>query len=420
MTAATAQTGHDVRYSFRVPKRYTTTASEPFMEVPKKFYTTDLAETGIYVAHTWHHVTKMLEALTRKSETRVSENIRAYVCLAASLEMSGPFVAWGSKELAYEVSLSAAGAGGGRAIMMSAREIIGMARYVAHTRDAATVADLLGAYENDAAVKEIAERIYVTLTDVQRAYHFERGQELYFKEHAHAAHTARVFEDKLHTSHTHKAWALRAQCGPWFNHIEIDNDVTESDWGEFDTQVAEVMAKLPWSKNHMPALRVRYLGRHKASGIFFPHVNAIAVDVRSSASFIHEYGHHLDVIVYGQNSMRREFAPIRNHYANSIVFPEEVRPRKRQYYKTPTEIFARAFTYYWAHKLSPETRLLDHTRATTAFDHVPFAAIHDTVMDYFDQLLTEIDQPERWRVAKPAASGFTVCADRAWENVALF
>ena len=125
---------------------------------------------------------------------------------------------------------------------------------------------------------------------------------------------------------------------------------------------------LPQTKSQ-PELRFRRLGKRSARGTYYPHVDCIAVDIRTVNSFVHEYGHHLDYTwnefdSKNQNfnplSMQPEFKDILDGYQSEISrqAKDDVKiKRKLSYYQTPTEVFARAFEIHIFNECPTETVL---------------------------------------------------------------
>lgn len=253
------------------------------------------------------------------------------------------------------------------------------------------------------AVTDYGRCVYEAVTRLQAEQRNITSQLSYVKEREGEFHTARAFEQKKHIDRDHYEMARYAEIAPWFPTIEIDNDVKAKDWEDFEAQVKEAMAILPWKAEAAPTLRVRKLGRHKAAGIYFPHVNTVCVDVRTSGSFIHEYAHHLDFAVYGSASTSEAFRAILDGYARNIAFPEGMSLKKRTYYRTPTEVFARAAEVYYMTKLGANTRLIEVDNKAGRFDYAPLEAMREEVCAYFDDLFSPIDTPAPVKAApRPA------------------
>lgn len=142
-----------------------------------------------------------------------------------------------------------------------------------------------------------------------------------------------------------------------FRKVEVDTQRYQGE--DFDYKLFSAVEKdfesfykrLPVGQAE-PELKFRKLGRHNAAGLYCPFMNIVAVDVRHTESFIHEYGHYLD-FKFKESVLSEsiDFASIVDHYSNNIdnfAAQGAVSLDKINYFKTPTEIFARGFEL-WVH-----------------------------------------------------------------------
>lgn len=186
-----------------------------------------------------------------------------------------------------------------------------------------------------------------------------------------------------------------------FNKVEVDTAKYEGK--EFDYQGFKAVEKdwqnvcnlLPHTVK--PELKFRKLGKHKATGVYVPLLDIIAVDVRDTTSFIHEYGHHIDFTFFKGTealSRKKEFKSILQNY--KIKFRElisngvgiECSQKKLDYFITPTEVFARAFELWFSHRYREfETSLCKKVFSTP--DYTAFDDILGDVIEYFDNLYVE-------------------------------
>lgn len=126
---------------------------------------------------------------------------------------------------------------------------------------------------------------------------------------------------------------------------------------------------LPEVKNKKKIdFRFRLLGKHKAIGLYSLLPHAIIIDPRNTIAFVHEYGHYLDFentyhIALGDGILRvdmnthsekEQFSSIYDRYTQYLdTLPTTSNVYlKLNYYKRPTEVFARAFEYYVGYKLN--------------------------------------------------------------------
>lgn len=201
--------------------------------------------------------------------------------------------------------------------------------------------------------------------------------------------------------------------------LEFDYDLfykVENDWKELCNIIPHTIE---------PELKFRKLGKHKAFGLYVPSLDIVAVDVRHTSSFIHEYGHHLDYTfnpvlkkdkIFVQDeplSRQTEFQNILNSYVkkyqsvlnevpemfenkdlydrlNAILNSNgmrEIYRKKQEYYIAPTEIFARAFEIYVSRKYHyMDNSLFKPTTELKDFEYQIFKTLLSDVDRYFDNL----------------------------------
>ena len=201
--------------------------------------------------------------------------------------------------------------------------------------------------------------------------------------------SAGVFDDKKHPDKAHQAMmaqtSLAASNGGTFSKVEIDNDVDPAEYADFEKAVAEVESKLPAiPAGRNPELRIRKLGRHNARGLFSPHRNAVAVDVRTSEAYIHEMGHYYDHVVGQSASLQQDFRSISRDYAAALKEPDS---KRRQYLNTPTEQLARGFEVYAVERLGINNRLVRPEKFDDP-DYAPFTQnpeLKQRIFAFFDR-----------------------------------
>lgn len=184
---------------------------------------------------------------------------------------------------------------------------------------------------------------------------------------------ASAWEDKKYPDQTHRELAensILLQAG--FRKVEVDNDVDPKEFHDFEQAVLEAQKKLPKiPAGTTPAIRVRKLGKHRALGLYVPHVNTICVDVHDSGSFVHEYGHMLD-FQSTESSMGDDFAEVIGGYRQALVMDGSA-SRSAKYYQVPTEIWARAFELWGRERLGIDNRTVKPKEAyESRFDYRPF------------------------------------------------
>lgn len=189
-----------------------------------------------------------------------------------------------------------------------------------------------------------------------------------------------------------------------FNKVEVDTakyDGQTFDYRAFkdiEKNWQEICNLLPHTVE--PELKFRKLGKHKATGLYVPIMDIVAVDVRDTTSFIHEYGHHIDFTFRkGANALSREkaFAHIQATYKNKfqeIISTEDsvngYYVKKFDYFVTPTEVFARGFEVWFAHRYSDvESVLSKKLSSMVTPEYAIYNDMLEEVLNYFDNLYAE-------------------------------
>lgn len=153
--------------------------------------------------------------------------------------------------------------------------------------------------------------------------------------------SATVFEQKKNIPQSHLDAADNSRFRKDFRHVEVDEDVDLSTFRQVDEEWSRLSSIMP--KADSPAsLRFRKTGRHKAAGIYHSAHKNIAVDPRTPHSMVHEYIHHCDFNT-GETpqSTREDFRGILRSAQRNIGSEPEL-AAKSEYYRTPTEVFARS------------------------------------------------------------------------------
>lgn len=219
-----------------------------------------------------------------------------------------------------------------------------------------------------------------------------------------------------------------------FRKVEVDTQMYEG--REFDYNLfrkveedfEEICNKLPHA-SAQPELKLRKLGKHKATGLYAPFLNILAVDVRNTESFIHEYGHYLDYKHGGKEnySLRDDFEHIITSYSNnfkiiskkkeddlltrlmkaskesisSVVSLEEQRlsselallkqtVKMYDYFTTPTEIFARGFELWVYETITSNSSLLASKETySNRIEYTSFNGIKESLFAFFATIFPE-------------------------------
>ena len=180
----------------------------------------------------------------------------------------------------------------------------------------------------------------------------------------------------------------------WFRKVEVDTEKYNGNvfdyekFSEVEKDFAAIYDQLP-KTSAKPELRFRKLGKHKASGLYSPFLNIIAVDVRMTNSFVHEYGHYLDFKY--QNSVLSNsslFAPFIKMYRENLSALNEtfcVSKKMIDYYNIPTEIFARGFEL-WVHaNIVSDSSVIQQSECyNNKIDYKAFEGFKESLFAYFN------------------------------------
>lgn len=155
---------------------------------------------------------------------------------------------------------------------------------------------------------------------------------------------AKVFQTKKHITKEKLELMATSKLLGRFSFVEIDNDIDNDTYKFIESAISKVPFLLPQG---VVELRFRKLGNYQATGLWFPYINNLCVDIRDVSSFIHEYGHAIDYLRSSDNrvplSMQVDFVDIRTKVFKDY---QASKLMKLGYYGAPTEIFARAFEVY--------------------------------------------------------------------------
>ena len=144
-------------------------------------------------------------------------------------------------------------------------------------------------------------------------------------------------------------------------------------------------------------LRFRKLGKHKASGLYYPTLHTLCVDIRCPSSFIHEYFHMIDDQL-GDPSLEVAFNRITALYKEAFLQQMEqlddsikntLNGKSKyniQYFFRRAEIFARCGEIYFSRILKVESSLI---KPDLAYAYPESGDLDREVKDYYEVLLTK-------------------------------
>lgn len=204
---------------------------------------------------------------------------------------------------------------------------------------------------------------------------------------------ARVFEQKKNVPQSHLDAAENStfRTSGDFRHVEVDADTDLDKLAHIGAEYEALRRHLPRTSS-TPALRFRKTGRHQATGVYHPHVDNIAVDMRHVSSLAHEYAHHIDHTAGDRNlSSEDDFKPILRAAQRAIsASGDPVLTKKSDYYRTPTEVHARTLQRY-LHWKGVDTSLNDDDeRYSTDPAFTTLDPMKDEIIAYWDNKLAEL------------------------------
>ena len=239
-------------------------------------------------------------------------------------------------------------------------------------------------------LKKLYASIYPSGTDDKRT---AVKQQEYFtnlkKEHA------KAYQEKKNIPQKTVKAMEKSKFNKWFGYVEFDEKVDLEKVEELEKEFEATMDTFfPSIKMEDNALRFRFIGNHKAIGLYYPFVKCLVVDVRYPSSFIHEFGHLLDY-KFGNLSTGGAFYNVRQLYEKEVdraMGSDENNKKKwggsgkynRAYYLTPTEVFARSFEIYMAKVKGLENSLLKMPDGYESFCYPSSDEYIKAITEYFN------------------------------------
>lgn len=210
---------------------------------------------------------------------------------------------------------------------------------------------------------------------------------------------AAVFQTKKNISKKTLEAMMQSEFNEYFGYVEFDDDVDISLVQEVEKEFRALNSILRLEKNEYASVRFRKLGNYKASGLYFPALKCLCVDIRTPASMAHEVFHMID-FENGELSRNASFDGVEALYSRLVSQGIEKLPAgdplKEQwngrskynatYYLTPTEIFARCGEIYLARICKVRNSLCvpdDELSVMYPDDET----LNSRINEYFDSLL---------------------------------
>lgn len=210
---------------------------------------------------------------------------------------------------------------------------------------------------------------------------------------------AAVFETKKNISKKTLEAMMQSDFNKYFGYVEFDDDVDLSLVKEVEKEFQALNSILHLEKNEDAAVRFRKLGNYKASGLYFPLLNCLCVDIRTPSSMSHEVFHMID-FENGELSRNASFDEVEKLYGWLVSQEIEKLPAgdplkerwngrskyNASYYLAPTEIFARCGEIYLARICQVRNSLCvpdDELSVMYPDDET----LNSRIKEYFDKLL---------------------------------
>lgn len=192
-----------------------------------------------------------------------------------------------------------------------------------------------------------------------------------------------------------------------FGYVEADEDCEIEKLENLSTELVDLSKKmfLPISKDH--ALRFRKLGKLKASGVYYPGYNTLAVDLDGVSSFIHEMMHMID-FTNDILSLDYKFKPLLTKYRELMdeyvltkfgensesynTWHKGKSKYNRAYYASNEEAFARMGELYVTEILNVKTSFskLEYNDDKQKIVYPKDAELLDMIKVYYDEVFATI------------------------------
>ena len=214
---------------------------------------------------------------------------------------------------------------------------------------------------------------------------------------------SKSFETKRNIPSKQKEAMKNNKFLEYFNFVELDELTDIEKFYAIENEFELVRDSLQLNRFLIKnsELRFRRLGQHKADGLYYPHNMCICIDINSPSSFIHQLGHHIDHTTEsnGDMSSKSEFRLLAIEYKRELentltslsetqIIDENHYKRKRGYFHTPTEIFARCLEIYLLISKEMTSSFLPSRESLTLCEGYPnlTESLLNKINDYFDNI----------------------------------
>lgn len=216
-------------------------------------------------------------------------------------------------------------------------------------------------------------------------------------------HTARVFETKRNIPNKILKEMRSSSLNSYFDFVEFDKDVDLEKVRTVVNEFVMINKRIFFDlKYPNKCVRIRKLGRHKASGLYFPALGTLTIDIRHPSSFYHEYFHMIDDIL-DDISGYYTFTDISDSYQKLLL--EKINIDKEQgithfsktgkynlnYYLKRCEIFARCGEIYLFRIRNIKSSLLKQDNSQR-FAYPDDPELNRKIEKYYNNLLNKLHE----------------------------
>ncbi|MDD3361815.1 MAG: hypothetical protein PHW34_09110 [Hespellia sp.] len=265
---------------------------------------------------------------------------------------------------------------------------------------ASSLVDNKSIYENFIFYEDLAKYSLMTLRFYITNIQDQKEEDKYRKKLQ--GEVAKAYTTKRNIPNNILHLMQNSELNEYFGFIEFDEDV--------DIELVN-MVSLEFQKlneryfHHLickeVALRFRKLGRHHASGLYYPSINTIVIDYRYPHSFVHEYLHMCDDIM-GDLSLQNKFDKVSKHYQSLLC--KKVQEEERNgtvmfskgskynlnYYLRKSEIFARCGEIFLFRIKKVVSSLLRH-EDTLNFAYPDDVKLEELIKEYYSTFFENLE-----------------------------
>lgn len=184
----------------------------------------------------------------------------------------------------------------------------------------------------------------------------------------------------------------------YFGKVEVDEDVDMEKFLLYSEKIAcFINLFFPGIDLSEHTFRIRHIKNRKASGIYFPTLKCLVVDIDSPEKFVHEFAHLVDYAFGISVRQNKYFLKVKKEFlayyislmGSDPAFAEKMRSKRKgnfSYYSNPREIFAMAIECHCARNKLTELIVSDCTDKI----YPKGESVQLAINDYVNSLKTEV------------------------------